>query len=108
MSLLTSRQQDVLRFIIGFQEAKGFSPCLREIALGIGISPKSKARVRDAVLSLQDRGFVRVLAHRERAIEVLHPIPIPRAPDGTPLFQVPEEAARRPAGRFSRVMERVA
>lgn len=92
--LLTPRQQDVLRFIIGFQEAKGYSPCLREIAEGVGMSPKSKALTRDALLSLQDRGFVRVLPQRERAIEVLHPIAIPRAPDGAPLHFV-----RAPGGK---------
>lgn len=90
---LTPRQADVLRFIIGFQEAKGYSPCLREIALGIGISPKSIARTRDALLSLQDRGFIRVLRQRDRAIEVLHPIAIPRAPDGAPLQFIRTERA---------------
>lgn len=107
MSMLTPRQADVLRFIIGFQEAKGYSPCLREIALGIGISPKSKARTRDALLSLQDRGFIRVLRQRDRAIEVLHPIAIPRAPDGAPVFAVPEERAAA-AIRFSKYGERAA
>lgn len=82
---LTPRQMDALRFIAGFQQAKGYSPCLREIAVGMGCSPKSKGRIWETVRGLQERGAVRVLDGRTRAIEVLVPVAIPRAPDGAPL-----------------------
>lgn len=83
---LTARQQDALRFIQGFLEAKGYSPSFAEIAAGIGARSKSPAG--DLVNSLERRGAVRRLHHRARAIEVIHPVPIARAPDGAPLFAV--------------------
>ena len=82
---LTARQMDALRFIAGFQQAKGYSPCLREIAVGLGCSPKSKARTWETLRALQERGAIRVLPNRSRGIEVLAPVAIPRAPDGDPL-----------------------
>lgn len=105
MISLTPRQQDVLRFIIGFQQAKGFSPSFGEIASGLGF--ESRAQVARHLDNLEERGAIRRLVQRARAIRVLQPIPIPRAPDGSPLLRVPEvgEAATK---RFSRVMERVA
>lgn len=87
MSGLTARQQDVLRFIIAFQEAKGFSPCFREIAEGVGL--RAKSRVAAHLDDLEQRGAIRRLTCRERSIEVLQPIAIPRAPDGAPLFVIP-------------------
>jgi len=85
---LTPRQMDALRFIAGFQQAKGYSPCLREIAVGIGCSPKSKARTWETLQGLQERAAIRVLPNRSRAIKVLVPVAIPRAPDGAPLHFV--------------------
>jgi SOS-response transcriptional repressor LexA len=89
---LTARQMDGLRFIAGFQAAKGYSPSYVEIAKGIGLSGEtSKHAVYRLVTGLCERGAIRRLPHRERAIEVLVPVAIPRAPDGAPLFFVPVE-----------------
>ncbi|MFO6448641.1 LexA family protein [Erythrobacter sp. NE805] len=88
MISLTARQQDALRFITGFQAAKGYSPSITEIAVGIGQSANSKARTHELLHSMQDRGALRLLPRRARAIEVLAPIAIPRAPDGEPLHFV--------------------
>lgn len=85
MISLTPRQQDALRFIAGYQAAKGYSPSYSEIAVGIGLTAKCKARVCEIMTSLQERGAVRQLAGRRRAIDVIIPIAIPRAPDGEPL-----------------------
>ncbi len=85
----TKRQMDALRFIRGYQLAKGgVSPFFREIAVGIGLSPLSKSTVSDLLDSLEERGHARRLPNREQAIEVLTDIPIPRAPDGAPLYFV--------------------
>lgn len=86
MISLTPRQQDALRFIIGFQEAKGFSPSFMEIAGGIGV--RSPSRVARHLDDLEERGAIRRLANRARAIEVLAPISIAHAPDGAPLHFV--------------------
>lgn len=86
MISLTPRQQDLLRFVIGFQEAKGFSPSFKEIATGIGL--KGTAQVSRQLDALEERGAIRRLVGRARAIEVLVRIAIPRAPDGSPLYIV--------------------
>ncbi|WP_086619227.1 LexA family protein [Erythrobacter tepidarius] len=84
---LTQRQQDVLRFIIGFQQAHGgVSPSFNEIGAGLGFS--STATVARHLDEIERRGALRRLPRRQRAIEVLAQVPIPRAPDGEPLFFV--------------------
>lgn len=80
---LTRRQQDVLRFVVGFQEAKGISPSFREIGAATGL--KSVSQVAGLLDKLEERGAIRRLFMRTRAIEVLRPIPLPRTPDGEPL-----------------------
>jgi SOS-response transcriptional repressor LexA len=83
----TQRQGDVLRFIAGYQEAHGgVSPSFEEIAAALGLKGKSCAHwMLDA---LEERGHVRRLRNRARAIEVLRPVSIPRGPAGEPLFMV--------------------
>lgn len=89
MISLTRRQQDVLRFIIGFQEAQGRSPSYTEIGKGIGLTGSSPlAQVNRLIACLQERGAIRRRCAAPRAIEVLLPIAIPRAPDGEPLHFV--------------------
>jgi SOS-response transcriptional repressor LexA len=82
----TPRQMDVLRFVHGYQQAKGYSPSHAELAEGIG-SPKGGA-TQDRLLALEERGFIRCLYGKHRAIEVLEPPAIPRDPDGAPLYFV--------------------
>lgn len=87
MISLTLRQQDVLRFIIGFQQAHdGVSPTFKQIGAGVGLA--STASVSRHLDEMQRRGALRRLSERQRAIEVLVQVPIPRAPDGEPLFFV--------------------
>lgn len=87
MVSLTSRQQDVLRFLIGFHEANdGISPTFKEIGAAIGLT--STASVSRHLDELERRGALRRLTGRPRAIEVLVKLPIPRAPDGEPLHFV--------------------
>ena len=83
MISVTKRQQDALRFITGYQQAKGYSPCRREISAALGLG--SKASAQRLLVGLEDRGAVRLLRFRDRAIEALAPVAIPRAPDGAPL-----------------------
>lgn len=89
MISLTPRQQDALRFIIGFQATHQRSPSYCEIADGIGPSGEnSKARINRLLGCLQERGAIRRRRGARRAIEVLVHLPIPRAPDGKPLYFV--------------------
>lgn len=83
MMSLTARQQDALRFILGYQEANGVPPVLKEIAEGI--SCRSLNAAFQLVEGLEKRGAVIRTAAQWRGINVLRPIAIPRAPDGAPL-----------------------
>lgn len=85
---VTGRQLDVLRFIVGYQQANGgVSPTLQEIGQALGITRRSGVwRLLDC---LEERGRIRRFRHRQQAIEVLAPVPVPRAPDGAPLYFVP-------------------
>lgn len=82
----TRAQHALLRFIVGYTEAKGFAPTRREMMEALG--NRSKARPQEGILRLEKRGWLRTLPAKARAIEVLQPVAIPRAPDGAPLYFV--------------------
>lgn len=67
--MLTPRQQQILEFIRGYSEAKGFAPSLQEIQSHLGLA--SVATVHKHVKNLQDRGALRREFHRSRALEVV-------------------------------------
>lgn len=80
----TLRQQDALRFIRGYQLAHGHSPTLDEICVGTGALAKSGVHYKLA--ALEERGLIRRVPAKPRAIEVLDAIAIPYSPDGEPLY----------------------
>lgn len=68
--MLTKRLRDCLQFIDAYQGREGgVSPSFDEIGAGIGINHKSG--VHRLVHELESRGFVRQIAGKRRAIEVL-------------------------------------
>ena len=91
----TPRQQALLRFITGFQEAhEAVSPSYREMGTGI---VRSHVAAFKLSCSLEERGLIRRFRRRyrlptlyapfrARAIEVLHPVAIPRDHRGNPLY----------------------
>lgn len=83
----TARQMDALRFIEGRLQATGIAPSFEQIrdALDLQGSTSGVARLLDG---LEERGHIRRLRNRARAIEVLTDIPVPRSPDGEPLYFV--------------------
>ncbi|MEM6265926.1 MAG: hypothetical protein AAF494_01855 [Pseudomonadota bacterium] len=83
---LTTRQADALRFISGFQTAHGYSPSLDEIGKALGTSKSSSFKLVEA---LCEREALKKLPNRDRAIEVLCALPVPRCPEGEPLYFVP-------------------
>lgn len=95
---VTTAQREILRYIAGYQAAHGgVSPTHAEICTALGFSSKSIAN--RILAGLEERGMIRRLRHRERAIEVLHPVSIPRTPEGAPLYFVPVERAGMIAAR---------
>lgn len=83
------RQMQLLRFIRGYQLALGYSPSFREMAVGIGLSPRAKQPISTLLDELESRGLARRLYNRRRAVDLLAKPAVPRAPDGAPLFVVP-------------------
>lgn len=84
---LTQRQLDLLRFITGYYLTNGVSPSMDECRCAMGLA--SKSGIVRLLGGLEERGSIVRRHFSELAIEVLAPISIPRAPDGSPLYAVP-------------------
>lgn len=85
--MMTRRQSDLLRFIRGFQEAHaGVSPSFAE--MGEACNYASHSNISRLLDGLEERGQLRRIPNRARAIELLTDIPIPRGFDGQPLYFV--------------------
>ena len=67
--MLTKRQAALLRFIRSYTKEHGFSPSYDDMANGLGLN--SKSPIHAMVIRLEQRGHIRRLAHRARAIEVI-------------------------------------
>lgn len=80
MEELTSRQQDILNFILSEVEKKGYPPSVREIGEAVGLS--SSSTVHAHLERLEEMGYIRRDPTKPRAIEVLFPTATatPRAP----------------------------
>lgn len=74
--MLTKRQRECLLFIQDHLAVHGgVSPSVREIAAAMGFSRSNKTAL-GLLRGLEERGFIRRIPGRHRAIEVLRPIPI--------------------------------
>jgi repressor LexA len=85
--MLTKKQRELLLFINQRLTATGISPSFDEMKDALNL--KSKSGIHRLVSGLEERGFIRRLPHRARALEVV---------------KLPEESAASPAaerGRFS-------
>lgn len=72
MEDLSKRQQEILNFICGEIERKGYPPSVREIGEAVGLS--SSSTVHAHLEKLQELGYIRRDPTKPRAIEVLKPI----------------------------------
>lgn len=79
--MLTAKQHELLRFIRQRLEESGISPSFEEMKEALDL--KSKSGVHRLISALEERGFIRRLANRARALEVLKmpedATPAPRA-----------------------------
>src|SRR5215471_3541970 len=86
--MLTKKQRELLLFINQRLAATGVSPSFDEMKDALNL--KSKSGIHRLVSGLEERGFIRRLPHRARALEVV---------------KLPEESAASPVpherGRFS-------
>jgi len=71
--MLTRKQLELLDFIRERVAAEGVAPSFDEMKDALGL--RSKSGIHRLIVALEERGFIRRLAHRARAIEVLRPAP---------------------------------
>lgn len=68
-NMLTPKQHALLVFIDTFIKENGHSPSFEEMKSAVGL--KSKSGIHVLINSLEERGYVRKLAHKARALEVV-------------------------------------
>jgi repressor LexA len=69
MAMLTRKQHELIRFIQERLEETGVSPSFEEMKEALDL--KSKSGVHRLISALEERGFIRRLPNRARALEVL-------------------------------------
>ena len=67
--MLTAKQRELLQFITVRLEESGISPSFEEMKEALDL--KSKSGVHRLISALEERGFIRRLANRARALEVI-------------------------------------
>jgi len=95
--VLTSKQKELLLFINERIQETGVSPSFDEMKDALNLA--SKSGIHRLITALEERGFIRRLAHRARALEVLK-LPdavAPGAPRGRKEFKPSLVATGQPA-----------
>ncbi len=95
--MLTKKQLELLRFIDQHMKAHFVSPSFEEMKEAVNL--KSKSGIHRLVTALEERGFLRRLPHRARALEVI------KLPPGAGLAASASDAGFRPSvieGDFGR------
>jgi repressor LexA len=80
--MLTRKQKELLLFIHARLQESGVPPSFDEMKEALDL--KSKSGIHRLITALEERGFIRRLAHRARALEVI---------------KLPDNAAEQPAAR---------
>ena len=88
---LTRRQKQVLDFLVGFINQKGYSPSFEEIGESLGLS--SLATVHKHVGTLEKKGFIRRGYNQSRSIDVV------ALPGPVPALRTPLRGRRKTGGR---------
>ena len=85
-SMLTRKQYDLLRFIHECLSKDGVPPSYDEMKEAVNL--KSKSGIHRLITGLEERGFIRRLPHKARALEVL------RLPENMPARNQRTQASR--------------
>ena len=100
--MLTRKQYELLMFINDRLRQSGVSPSFDEMKEALGL--RSKSGIHRLITGLEERGFIRRLAHRARALEVMR-MPENSAPERAavpgPVPAAATPAAFMPAGASS-------
>src|SRR5882757_2787862 len=99
--MLTKKQHQLLLFIRDRMNRDGVAPSFDEMKDALDL--QSKSGIHRLIMALEERGFLRRLPHRARALEVI------KLPDNMPerAPQIPDRAAFTPnviTGNFSGAM----
>ncbi len=89
--MLTAKQHELLRFIDDRLKASGISPSFDEMREALEL--KSKSGVHRLISALEERGFIRRLPNRARALEVVKLPDTRQSADVVPLRPVEKAAA---------------
>lgn len=84
--MLTTKQKELLLFIHQRLKETGVSPSFDEMKEALDLA--SKSGIHRLITALEERGFIRRLAHRARALEVLK-LPESSAPAAPPKGRAP-------------------
>ena len=90
--MLTRKQYELLMYIDKSLKKDGVSPSFDEMKEALGL--KSKSGIHRLITGLEERGFIRRLAHRARALEVL------KLPENSTLPKGAAPQAETPAPAF--------
>ena len=67
--MLTKKQKELLNYIQNFQNKNGVTPSYEEMKSALDL--KSKSGIHRLIIALEERGFVKRLAHKARALEII-------------------------------------
>jgi repressor LexA len=85
---LTKRQKQVLDFLVGFLNKRGYSPSYEEMAKSLGLA--SLATVHKHLTTLERKGFIRRGHNRSRSVEIIHlPQPVREEVLGRQAIELP-------------------
>ena len=94
--MLTAKQHELIRFIQQRLEETGISPSFEEMKEALDL--KSKSGVHRLISALEERGFLRRLPNRARALEVVRqPEDVTPSRGSGNVVAMPSPAARAPA-----------
>ena len=93
--MLTKKQHQLLLFIRDRVSRDGVAPSFDEMKEALKL--KSKSGIHRLIMALEERGFLRRLPHRARALEVVK-VPDNMLPERIPVERLPEH---RPAAGFT-------
>lgn len=68
---LTVKQSELLEYIQAFSERKGHAPSYEQMRQAMVLA--SRSGIHRLILALEERGFIRRIPNRARAIEVVAP-----------------------------------
>ena len=67
--MLTKKKKELLTYIHSFQNKNGVTPSYEEMKMALNL--RSKSGIHRLVIALEERGFVKRLAHKARALEII-------------------------------------